>query len=79
MQTHKQEYGSFHQCNIQATEQNFHASTLIPLKPKSSKTTGFMGIEQLNDLTKKILSQEWRLYIPGLKIPHQAVYWHPTS
>jgi len=53
MQTHKQEYGSFHQCNIQATEQNFHASALTPLKPKSLKIRGFIGIEQLKDLTKK--------------------------
>jgi len=52
MQTRKQEYGSFHQCSTQATEQNFHASALIPLKPKSLKIRGLMEIEQLNDLTK---------------------------
>jgi len=43
MQTHKQEYGSFHQCNIQAIEQNCHASALIPLKPKSLKNKRVYG------------------------------------
>nr|AFK37547.1 unknown [Medicago truncatula] len=33
MQTHKQEYGSFHQRNIQAIGQSYHVSALIPLKP----------------------------------------------
>jgi len=35
MQTHKQEYGSFHQRNIQAIGQSYRVSALIPLKPEN--------------------------------------------
>jgi hypothetical protein len=37
MQTHRQEYGNFHQRNIQATGQNYRVSALIPLKPERSE------------------------------------------
>ena len=78
MQTHMQEYVNFHQHNNQATEQNFHASFLTPLKLEILNIILVMQLDKhfyhLPKDSKPRLS-----YIPGLKIPYSIVYYHLTS